>query len=180
MLTQNLGHPFRNGQTTVATATTAVPIMGVTYATGTITGDIGGRILNGSGTDFTAPGSIVGFRLLTAGGNTYTIVEVVSTTRIKVQEDIVTETDIATGGAGVAFRIYEMPKCAGIVLANVQPAASATNIMYFGKRGAAAAASGMPLFPGGLPVLLPIDLSKDDMWIDGAVNTTKVAWLLLK
>lgn len=177
---------MRNGQTTVASAGTAVPLLGVTYDTGTVIGTVGDNHLTGD--DVTTPaldfstitgigtdGPTIGrhFYILTAGGNRYEIAAVLSATLLKLKSAVVTEANIATG---VTFRIYELPDTEEVLLQSEQT--TATEVIYLGNRGAVSALLGFAIQPTVTVRLCGFNLSGNDLWIDASGDNLTLTWAL--
>lgn len=167
---------LRNGQTDIAAAGTPVPLLGVTYATGTVKATPGTRIFTGTGTTFSAANTPPGYRFLTAGGNPYTILKHHLTTRLEVMEDIADETDIEPAEAGVAFKVYEMPQTAKVL---VWPERGNTGGLFIGVRGSTSATtSGYPLALG-TRFAQNVNLANVDLWVDVATSGDDADWILL-
>jgi len=164
----------RNGQTTVATSGTELPLLGVTYSAGTIKATVGGYIFTGIGTAFSATNTPPGFCLLTAGGNRYTIVKHESATVLRVRETIVTEAGI---GTGVAYQVYELPHTQEVHISGLTGNIGA--LVWAGIRGSADITASAFSMAKGLDLILPVDLKTVDLWVDVTTNGDKLAWALL-
>ena len=158
-----------NGWTAVATAGTELPLLGVTYATGTLTTYAGQRQIIGSGTVWTA--AMVGQTLRTAGDQLYTIVNRVSNTELEVREACV------TAESGVAYKIYRRPRSRYVY---IKAKSTNTNPMFVGVYGNISSTVGWSLAAGDQILGMKVDLSQVHLWVDATTNGEIVHWIVLE
>jgi hypothetical protein len=172
-LTQALGFSVENGRTVVTTAGTPVPLLGIAYATGTVTTAVGSDVITGASTVWTLLNT-VGMTMKTAGGNKYKIREFIDATHVRI------EGVVASAEAGVAYQNYRRPKTYGISL-QVHVGSAGTK-GYFGIDGQvdqnSSPIKGFELVKGAVPTVYPIDLASSDIWVDVDTSGERMEWMI--
>lgn len=168
------------GRTVLTTLGTPLPLLGVTYATGTITTTVGNNIIEGSGTTWNVsnlPDIINDYIFKTLAGEKFRIKRIIDATHIEIVGIP------AAAESAVAYQIYRRPHCAAIIIgAN---SANTGTILRFGIDGQvdhnSSPTKGLMLVSeASRPYTLPIDLYDTDIWADSDNSGDIIEWMLLK
>lgn len=157
------------GQKTIATSGTPLPLLGVTYSTGTVTLVSGSNMVTGATTEWAAnlptPHEI-DYKIKTAGGKFYRVKEVHSDTSLEIYGTATASETTA------AYQAYKTPHTDRILIKGITASEEVYVCANSGDKD-----SGHEVAAQGTVELL-VDLHFADIWIDASADTTKYSYLL--